>query len=105
MGQMYLHRFAYRDGVAKAEIDAAWAEAMRTFAKSGNWGGVERGITHHKTYGTSWGGYVLFEADDPEALARYQAYQLQHYAHAVEITIEPLYDMDSALADAIGSWR
>jgi hypothetical protein len=36
MGQMYLQRYAYRDGAGKAEIDQAWAEAFKTFAKSGN---------------------------------------------------------------------
>ena len=28
MGQMYLQRYAYRDGAGKAEIDQAWAEAF-----------------------------------------------------------------------------
>ena len=41
MGQMYLQRFAYRDGATRSEIDAAWMEAYRTFARSGNWGGVD----------------------------------------------------------------
>jgi len=52
MGQMYLQRFAYRDGVSKSELDAAWAEAFKTFARSGNWGGVDSGVKHHQTYGT-----------------------------------------------------
>ncbi|MGY1636644.1 DUF3303 domain-containing protein [Geodermatophilus sp. SYSU D00742] len=101
MGQMYLHRFVYRDGVSKAEVDAAWAEAFRAFAKSGNWGGVESGVTHHKTWGTSWGGYILVEVDDPEALTRYQTHHLQNYGHAVHITLEPVYDMDAAFADVV----
>jgi hypothetical protein len=54
MGQMYLQRYAYRDGAGKAEIDQAWAEAFKTFAKSGNWGGVETGVRHIQTYGTGW---------------------------------------------------
>jgi hypothetical protein len=36
MGQMYLQRFAYRDGASKAELDAAWTEAFKAFARSGN---------------------------------------------------------------------
>jgi hypothetical protein len=40
MGQMYLQRFAYRDGATRSEIDGAWTEAFKTFARSGNWGGT-----------------------------------------------------------------
>ena len=76
-----------------AELDAAWAEAFRSFAKSGNWGGVESGVTHHKTWGTAWGGYILVQADDPEAFSRYQTHHLQEYGHAVHITFEPLWDL------------
>jgi hypothetical protein len=54
---MYVHRFAYRDGVAKSELNEAWGEAFKAFARSGNWGGVEKGVTHKGTYGTAWGGY------------------------------------------------
>ena len=101
MAQMYLHRFAYRDGVSKAELDQAWSEAFAAFARAGNWGGVEKGVTHHKTWGTAWGGYILLEVDDREAFARYQAHHLQTYGHVVHITFEPLYDMDAAFADAV----
>lgn len=73
MGQVYLQRFVYRDGVSKSAIDEAWAEAFKTFARSGNWGGVDKGVTHRQTYGTGWGGYVLIEVEDPEAFGRYQA--------------------------------
>ena len=52
MGQMYMHKFAYRDGVAKAEFDEAWSQAFKAFARTGNWGGVEEGVTNHQTYGT-----------------------------------------------------
>lgn len=48
-----------------------------------------KGVTHKGTYGTSWGGYVLIEVDDPEAFGRYQAFHLQNYAHVVNITFEP----------------
>jgi hypothetical protein len=105
MGQMYLQRFAYRDGRSKADFDATWAEGFKAFARSGNWGGVDAGVTHHRTYGTAWGGYVLIEADDPEAFARYQAHHLQEYAHVVHVTWEPVYDMDAAFAPTIEQAR
>ena len=44
MGQMYLQRFAYRDGATRSEIDAAWAEAFKTFHPLGELGrGGQRG--------------------------------------------------------------
>jgi hypothetical protein len=98
---MYLQRYAYRNGISKAEIDQAWNEAFRTFARSGNWGGVEKGVTHHQTYGTGWGGYVLIEVDDPEAFGRYQAHHNQTYGHAVHVTWEPLFDLDRAAEEVI----
>lgn len=105
MGQMYLQRFAYRDGAGRVEVDQAWAEAFKAFAKSGNWGGVESGVRHAGTYGTAWGGYVLIEVDDPEAFGRYQAHHNQTYGHAVVITFEPLYDLDKAAEEAIAALR
>jgi hypothetical protein len=105
MGQLYLQRFAYRDGAGKAEIDQAWAEAFRTFAKSGNWGGVETGVRHVQTYGTGWGGYVLIEVDDPEAFGRYQAHHNQTYGAAVVVTFEPLFDMDAVAEETIAKLR
>jgi hypothetical protein len=48
---MYLQRFAYRDGATRSEIDAAWAEGFKTFARAGNWGGVDSRVKH-RTYGT-----------------------------------------------------
>ena len=74
MGQMYLQRFANRDGVSKSELDQAWAEAFKAFAQTGNWGGVDGGVKHHQTYGTGWGGLVLIEVEDqcggiPEGVA------------------------------------
>jgi hypothetical protein len=68
MGQMYVHRFEVRDGVSKSELDAAWGVAFKAFARSGNWGGVEKGVTHKQSYGTAWGAYVLIEVDDPEGI-------------------------------------
>jgi hypothetical protein len=101
MGQIYLQRFAYREGVSKAELDRVWGEAFKTFAQAGNWGGVEAGVTHHQTYGTGWGGYVLIEVEDPEAFGRYQAHHNGTYGHVVEITWEPLFDMDKAFEPTI----
>jgi hypothetical protein len=105
MGQMYLQRFAYRDGVIKSELDQAWAESFKTFAKTGNWGGVDKGVTHHQTYGTGWGGLVLIEVEDPDAFGRYQAYHNQTYGHVVHVTWEPLFDMDRAFEETIRNSR
>ena len=105
MGQVYMCRFAYRDGCPKATIDEAWTEGFKALARNGNWGDIEKGVTHKGTYGTSWGGYVLIEADDPEAFGRYQAFHLQNYGHVVTITFEPLWDMDSAFAPMVDSFR
>lgn len=101
MGQMYLQRFAYRDGVTKSALDQAWAESFKTFARSGNWGGVDHGVKHHQTYGTGWGGYALIEVDDPDAFGRYQIHHNQTYGHVVQITWEPVFDMDRAFEETI----
>jgi hypothetical protein len=45
MGQMYLQRFANRDGISKSALDQAWEEAFKAFAQTGNWGGVDGGVT------------------------------------------------------------
>ena len=105
MGQKYLQRFAYRDGISKSELDAAWAEAFKAFARSGNWGGVDRGVKHHQTYGTGWGGYILLEVDDADAFARYQAHHNQTYGHVVAVTWEPVFDMDSAFSETINALK
>jgi len=101
MGQMYLQRFANRDGVSKSDLDQAWDEAFKAFAQTGNWGGVGAGVTHHQTYGTGWGGLVLSEVEDPEAFGRYQAFHNQTYGHVVQVTWEPLWDMDQAFEATI----
>lgn len=101
MGQVYIQRFAYRDGATREAIDAAWAEGFKAVARSGNWGNVEKGVTHKQSYGTAWGGYVLLEVDDPEAFGQYQAYHLQTFGHVVNVTFEPVFDMDRAFADAV----
>lgn len=105
MGQMYIQRFAYRDGASKEAIDAAWGEGFKAVARSGNWGDVEKGLTHRQSFGTAWGGYVLFEVDDPDAFDRYQAFHLQNYGHVVNVTFEPVFDMDRAFADTVNSLR
>ena len=105
MGQMYLQRFAYRDGVTKAALDQAWAESFKTFARSGNWGGVDHGVKHHQTYGTGWGGYALIEVDDPDAFGLYQIHHNQTYGHVVQITWEPVFDMDRAFEETVRNSR
>jgi hypothetical protein len=105
MGQTYLQRFEYRDGVTKEELDRVWGEAFKTFARTGNWGGVEEGVTHGQSYGTGWGGYVLIDVDDPEAFGRYQAYHNGTYGHVVTVTWEPVFDMDRAFEGVISGLR
>ena len=78
---------------------------FKAVARTGNWGDVEKGVTHKGTYGTAWGGYVLIEVNDPEAFGRYQAFHLQNYAHVVTLTFEPLWDMDSGFAETVNSLR
>jgi hypothetical protein len=101
MGQMYLQRFVNRDGATKSALDEAWGEAFKVFARTGNWGDVDGGVTHHQTYGTGWGGLVLIEVEDPEAFGRYQAFHYQTYGVAVHVTWEPLWDMDRAFEETI----
>jgi hypothetical protein len=101
MGQLYFQRFEYRGAPSKTEFDQAWGIALQTFAKSGNWGGVENGVRHIKTYGTAWGGYALLEVDDPEEFARYQVHHIENYAHMVRITFEPVFDLDTAFAGRV----
>jgi len=100
MAQLYLQRFEYL-GSSKAEFDGAWGVALQSFAKFGNWGGVENGVRHVKTYGTAWGGYALLEVDDSEAFARYQAHHNQNYGYMARVTFEPLFDLDAILAPKV----
>lgn len=103
MGQMYLQKFVYRDGVTKAAIDSAWAEAFRAMARTGNYGNVDKGVAHQKTLGTAWGGFVLIEVDDPDSFAAYQVFHMQNYAHVVHVTWEPVYDLDRAFAGEVAA--
>src|SRR5437879_13253276 len=100
MSQLYLQRFQYR-AAAKSEFDQAWTIALQTFAKTGNWGGAEAGIRHVKSYGTSWGGYVLIEVDDAEAFGRYQLHHGMTFGNMADITFEPLFDLDAGLAKRV----
>jgi hypothetical protein len=101
MAQLYLQRFEYL-GSSKADFDQAWGVALQAFAKAGNWGGVEAGVRHVKSYGTGWGGYALVEVDDPAAFARYQAFHNENYGHVARNTFEPLFDLDAAMAEKVG---
>ena len=51
---------------------------------------METDITHHGIYSTTWGGYVLFSAETPAALAEYQKFHYQNYAHGFRIIFEPV---------------
>jgi hypothetical protein len=100
MTQSYLQRFEYR-AAEKTEFDKAWATALQTFARTGNWGGAETGVRHIKSYGTAWGGYVLLEVDDPDTFAQYQLHHAMNYGHMAQVTFEPLFDLDAALAPRV----
>lgn len=104
MTQLYLQRFEYR-AATKSQFDEAWAIALETFAKTGNFGGAESGLRHIKSYGTAWGGYVLFEVDDADAFGRYQLHHAMNYGHMADITFEPLFDLDAALAPRMADMR
>jgi len=100
VSQLYLRRFEYLGG-SKADFDQAWGVALQSFARCGNWGGVESGVRHLKTYGTGWGGYALLEVEDAEAFARYQAHHNENYGHVARVTFEPLFDLDATFAPKV----
>lgn len=105
MGQLYLLRFEAWSAISKFEFDKTWGIALEAFARTGNWGGVERGVRHRGAYGTAWGGYVLFEAETPEAFAQYQLFCFNNLSHVAKITIEPVVDLDAALAPQVQEIR
>ena len=105
MGQLYLQRFEYRGAIDKASFDKAWSVANETMAKTGNWGGVKKGVTHVHGYATAFGGYGLIDIDDPKAFDEYQLFHTNNYAHMVTITFEPLADLDAALAPTLAEIR
>ena len=101
MSQLYMQKFENLSAASKSEFDQTWGVALATFAKSGTWGGVEKGVKHLGTYGTSWGGYVLIDVEDPAAFTRYQMHHYQNYGHIARVTFEPVFDMDAAFADTV----
>ena len=105
MGQLYLQRFVYRGASDKATFDKAWAIANETMARTGNWGGVKKGLTHVHGYGTANGGYALLDVDDPAAFDEYQIYHTNNYSHMARITFEPMADLDAALAPVLAEIR
>ena len=98
MGQIYMQHFEYRGAIDRSVLDAGWAIANEVMTKTGNWGGVEKGIKHRHAFGTASGGYAIIEVEDPKALDQYQLFLTNNYAHFVKITIEPVVDLDAALA-------
>jgi len=105
MGQIYLQQFEYRGAIDKSAFDEAWTIANEAMAKTGNWGGVEKGVKHLHAYGTAAGGYALIEVEDPAAFDQYQLFHTSNYAHMCRITFEPLTDLDAALAPALAEIR
>ena len=101
MGQLYLQKFQARGANDREAFDAAWTIANKAMARHGNWGNVERGVKHRHAWGTAWGGYGLIEVEDPKAFDAYQMYHQMNYGHLVEITFEPLADLDTAMASVI----
>ena len=63
--------------IDKASFDKAWSVANETMAKTGNWGGVKKGVTHVHGYATAFGGYGLIDVDDPKAFDEYQLLSYQ----------------------------
>lgn len=105
MGQLYLLRYDAWSAISRFEFDKTWTTAIEAVAKAGNWGAVEKGIRHIGAWGTAWGGYVLFEAETPEAFAQYQTFHYSNYAHVARMTIEPVVDIDAAFAPAVNDIR
>ena len=97
MAQLYMQRFEYRGAITKEEYDKAWAVANDVMAKTGNWGGVEKGIKHLHAYSTAWGGYGLIEVENQSAFEEYQLFHVNNYAHMATISFEPLVDLDKTV--------
>ncbi len=96
MGQIYLQRFEYRGAIDKSAFDAAWAVGNEIMAKTGNWGGVEKGVKQLHAFGTAFGGYALIEVEDPAAFDQYQLFHTNNYSHVASSTFELLVDLDLA---------
>ena len=84
-----MQRFEYR-AVTKAEIDAAWEIANEVMERTGNWGGVESGITTLYAFVTTWGGYGLIEVEDASAMDEYVKFHNQNYGHVADIHFDIL---------------
>ena len=105
MSQLYLQRFEYR-AAAKSEFDQAWTIALQTFAKNGNWGGAETGVRHLKSYmGPLGAAMYSIDVDDADSFARYQLHHSMNYGHMVQITFEPIFDLDAALEQRVRQAR
>jgi hypothetical protein len=105
VGQLYILRFEAWSAISRFEFDKTWSTAIEAVARTGNWGGVEKGIRHIGAYGTAWGGYVVFESNTPEATAQYQLFYYRNVSHVARVTIEPVVDLDEVLAPAINEAR
>ena len=51
MGQLYMQKFENWGAVSKTEFDQAWGVALQTFATTGNWGGVPKGVATSRRTG------------------------------------------------------
>ena len=48
---------------------------------------------------------MLLEVDDADAFARYQLHHAMSYRHMADITFEPLFDLDVALAPRVAEMK
>jgi hypothetical protein len=53
MNQLYVQRFETKN-LDKNEFDRCWDIANKTFAETGNWGGVKSGVKTHYALVSSW---------------------------------------------------
>ncbi len=98
-----MQRFEYRGTVDRVALDTAWGIANQVMAKTGNRGGVKKGIKHLHGYGTAWGGYALIEVEDPRALEEYQLFHVNNHSHLVKITVEGYLAKDGSKMANAGS--
>lgn len=62
-------------------------------------------MTHRQGLGTGWGGYALIEVEDPDEFASYQLHHNLTYGHVVNITWEPVFDLDRAMVPFVEAAR
>jgi len=48
---------------------------------------------------------VLLEVDDADAFARYQLHHAMSYGHMADVTFEPIFDLDAALAPRVAEMK